>query len=184
VQYAGDAAQVLYDYITRHNRPGVYILSLTIMQSSGMGKSRMIDELSKAHFVIPLNLREGISGHSFFLLGCLPSDRRFSGYPAPDSEVRDWLNKTTSADGDSLLTAFLTALFEKTREAIENLNDPDWFEKQILNGPDLPEGEAAADALPAKFRLFMTAGQQFWRQGDLRVNFYQGVLRRAETVGL
>lgn len=28
-----------------------------IMQSSGMGKSRMIDELAKTHFVIPVNAR-------------------------------------------------------------------------------------------------------------------------------
>lgn len=29
-----------------------------ISQSSGMGKSRMIDELSKWHFVIPINTRD------------------------------------------------------------------------------------------------------------------------------
>jgi len=32
-----------------------------IIQSSGMGKSRAVDEMSKSHFVIPVNLREHTS---------------------------------------------------------------------------------------------------------------------------
>ena len=34
-----------------------YARILPIVQSSGMGKSTMVDELSKTHFVIPINLR-------------------------------------------------------------------------------------------------------------------------------
>jgi hypothetical protein len=48
-----------------HKDPVIYAHVLAIVQSSGMGKSRMIDELSKDHFVIPLNLRDGESGRFF-----------------------------------------------------------------------------------------------------------------------
>jgi len=45
-----------------HNDPNLYARILSIVQSSGMGKSRLIDEFSKAYFVIPLNLRHDESG--------------------------------------------------------------------------------------------------------------------------
>jgi len=35
----------------------IYAHYAAIVQSSGMGKSRMVDELGKTHFVIPINLR-------------------------------------------------------------------------------------------------------------------------------
>jgi hypothetical protein len=35
-----------------------YAHTLSITQSSGTGKSRLVDEFSKEHFVIPLNLRD------------------------------------------------------------------------------------------------------------------------------
>ncbi|KAK0443522.1 hypothetical protein EV421DRAFT_1903536 [Armillaria borealis] len=48
--------------------PYPYTAFMSITQSSGMGKSRLIDEFSKTHFVIPLNLRDpssiGISSSS------------------------------------------------------------------------------------------------------------------------
>ena len=39
-----------------------YAKYISIVQSSGMGKSRMIDEVSKTKFMIPLCLRFGITG--------------------------------------------------------------------------------------------------------------------------
>ena len=35
---------------------------LSIVQSSGMGKSRVIDALSKTHLVVPINLQERLIG--------------------------------------------------------------------------------------------------------------------------
>jgi hypothetical protein len=63
--YQGNIAKVVYEYMKSHNNPDLYVRVLAIVQSSGMGKSRMIDELSKDHFVIPLNLRDGKSGRFF-----------------------------------------------------------------------------------------------------------------------
>ena len=63
--YQGNIAELVYQYVKSHNNPDLYARILAIVQSSGMGKSRMIDELSKKHFVIPLNLRNGDSGRFF-----------------------------------------------------------------------------------------------------------------------
>jgi hypothetical protein len=38
------------------------------------------------------------------------------------------------------------------------------------------------ESLPAQFRLFMTVGQTFDKQGDLRVLFYKAVVARATKV--
>ncbi len=45
--------------------PDVYGRYCSIVQSSGMGKSRMLDELSKDYFLIPINLRGATSRGSF-----------------------------------------------------------------------------------------------------------------------
>ena len=42
----------------QHNDPNTYARLLPIVPSSGMGKSRMIDELSKKYFLVPFNLRD------------------------------------------------------------------------------------------------------------------------------
>lgn len=64
--FQGDAAKVLWDHIVNHFQPSdssVYARYATIVQSSGMGKSRSVDEMAKNHLVIPINLREeGLTG--------------------------------------------------------------------------------------------------------------------------
>ena len=68
-QYRGKAPAALWAQIkmamTQTNR---YARYLAIVQSSGTGKSRMIEELSKEHLVIPVNLRDSHeTGLSLFL---------------------------------------------------------------------------------------------------------------------
>ncbi len=44
---------------------GEYMRTCSIVQSSGAGKSRLMDELAKHHFLIPINLRaDGSTGMS------------------------------------------------------------------------------------------------------------------------
>ena len=64
VPYQGNIPKVLYEYMRTNNNPW-YEHILAIVQSSGMGKSRLIDEFSKSHFVIPLNLRASESGNFY-----------------------------------------------------------------------------------------------------------------------
>ena len=45
------------------SEPEIYAHYTAVAQSSGMGKSRTVDEMAKDHLVIPINLREtGLSG--------------------------------------------------------------------------------------------------------------------------
>ena len=52
------------------DKNNVYALYCSIIQSSGMGKSRLLDQLSKTYFMIPINLRnasaDGLSYCDFF----------------------------------------------------------------------------------------------------------------------
>jgi hypothetical protein len=62
--FQGDAAQGLWSHIETHFTPTnqkVYAHYAAVVQSSGMGKSRTVDELAKEHFTIPLVLREAKS---------------------------------------------------------------------------------------------------------------------------
>jgi hypothetical protein len=173
-----------------HNDPDLYARVLAIVQSSGMGKSRMIDELSKDYFVIPLNLRDGESGRFFWrLISKFTPLTKLTGYPASDSQVRIWFKAhgLSPAQSDVRCSAFLTALLEKVLEIVENP------ERQIRNAikesPNLREDEKTAAlndypiTLQKQFRLFMTVGQTFSKQGDLRINFYDRVIERANEVG-
>ena len=54
----------LEEHIQSVSRQGeLYASYCSIVQSSGMGKSRLLDEFSKKHFLIPINLHdEGSQG--------------------------------------------------------------------------------------------------------------------------
>lgn len=59
--YIGKAKKALWNHITGHYTPdssAVYAHYSAIIQSSGMGKSRLVHELALEHFCIPINLRE------------------------------------------------------------------------------------------------------------------------------
>ena len=70
--YVGDAVAGLVNHIQKHygtsragNKKMPYAHYTSIVQSSGMGKSRLVDEFSKTHFVIRMNLRgEGSKGEA------------------------------------------------------------------------------------------------------------------------
>jgi len=54
----GEAHRCLYKVMEVHQKSqDAYGRFLSIVQSSGAGKSRMVDELSKEYLVIPINLR-------------------------------------------------------------------------------------------------------------------------------
>jgi hypothetical protein len=87
-----------------------------------MGKSRLIDELSKAHFVIPLNLRHDESGRGYPFALSLSSrglliPGPWTGSPASDSHVHDWFKSQdpTPEMSDVRSSAFITALLSRRR---------------------------------------------------------------------
>ncbi|KAH8990142.1 hypothetical protein EDB86DRAFT_3104146 [Lactarius hatsudake] len=84
--------------IEERSKQSTYGPYCSIVQSSGMGKSRLLDEFSKNHFLIPVNLRR----------------KETSGFPPPDDAIRDLL---TQIDENGMLH-FLIVLFEKTTRVI------------------------------------------------------------------
>ncbi|KAH9019638.1 hypothetical protein EDB85DRAFT_1896565 [Lactarius pseudohatsudake] len=81
----------------------IYGRYCSIVQSSGMGKSHLLDEFSKSYFLIPINLRASTD----------------QGYPPADREVWEFLTQNDSdSSALSLIKHFLLALFIKTKEAL------------------------------------------------------------------
>ena len=63
IDYVGNANNLLFDHIKYfYEKDSNFARYTSIVQSSGMGKSRTIDELSKNHLLVPLNLREDSNG--------------------------------------------------------------------------------------------------------------------------
>ncbi|KAH9063738.1 hypothetical protein EDB83DRAFT_801916 [Lactarius deliciosus] len=138
-----------------------YARYCSIVQSSGMGKSRLLDEFSKRHFLIPINLR--------------PKDGK--GFPPADDEVREFLTSNQVYQGKSKsessymrMQYFLKALFCVTAETITKL-DVDYIPS---------EGSAKRTYHIDKFRIFMSYGQSMGSSGIQRVNFYHEVVDKAK----
>jgi hypothetical protein len=63
IKYVGNASVSLYEHLASHPKDeDNYARYTSIVQSSGMGKSRAVDELSKIHLVVPLTLRQESKG--------------------------------------------------------------------------------------------------------------------------
>ncbi|KAI0253835.1 hypothetical protein BJV78DRAFT_1359880 [Lactifluus subvellereus] len=125
----------------------------SIVQSSGMGKSRLLDEFSKDHFLIPINLREEGS----------------RGFPPPDVVVRNFLTPYDSEDKNmqeksySRACHFLLELFVCTKDTITSLG-----------------ADNQKDRIAKKFRDFMSEDQRFSGVGTKRKEFYAGVVGKAQ----
>ncbi|KIL57882.1 hypothetical protein M378DRAFT_357000 [Amanita muscaria Koide BX008] len=162
--FIGKAHKALYATISNvctNSARHIYARFLDVIQSSGMGKSRMIDELSKEHFVIPINVRT--TG---------------TGFPPADYVVSKFLVHApfTPDDASRRAQAFLISLFEITAKTIPDL---DRVLEPIISkmlAADRPTSNAQ------KFRLFMTYGQSSSQPGRLRKYFYDKVIRRAKFI--
>ncbi|KAI0298434.1 hypothetical protein B0F90DRAFT_702078 [Multifurca ochricompacta] len=134
----------------------IYARYCSIIQSSGMGKSRLIDELSREDFLIPINLR--------------PHGNK--GYPPPDNELRQFLagpQQDTALLAYNRASHFLLALFKVTQDTIVNELDP-----RSNNAPDRNYRIRA-------FRDLMSSGQNLKSVGGDRQSFYNKVVARASS---
>ena len=87
------------------NQP--YNHSISIIQSSGMGKSRLMDTVAELRFCFPINIREplapGVSGKALTQsLDRNHSDPSSSAYPPPDAAVYSYFECSIkySSDGE------------------------------------------------------------------------------------
>jgi hypothetical protein len=178
--FKGDAAAGLWDHAVRHYARAdkkTYARYTAIVQSSGMGKSRVVDEMGKTHFVIPICLRESnTSGwHLLFLSAGVALNIISPGFPPPDVEVRDFLAASKEGyyiKGDldvyNRAAGFISALFAEVTNQVKEI-------QKGGKGNNLQE-------MAAEFRRLMTEGQTIKRCNDFRVRFYQRVVENAGQV--
>jgi hypothetical protein len=141
-----------------------YAPCCSIVQSSGMGKSRLLDEFSKKHFLIPINLcrKEASGKYDPPSLLSWSVIYMFLVFPPPDHVIRDLL---THCDNDGMLH-FLTVLFETTTTVITN---------------DLKEARSRSERI-TKFREFMKEGQSTTGVGKKRRDFYTRIVVAVNAV--
>jgi len=122
----------------------------------------------------------GFSGALFLIQ---TADIKLTGYPASDSQVRNWFKVPglSPTQSDVRCSAFLTALLEETlkivqdpklqiHHAIKELSDLRDDERTTILGnyPTTPQEQ---------FRLFMTVGQTFPNRAICVSNFMTGWLK-------
>ncbi|KAH9175272.1 hypothetical protein EDB89DRAFT_349519 [Lactarius sanguifluus] len=154
--FAGEhVLEALTDHIAEERRKkGSYVPSCSIVQSSGMGKSHLIDEFSKTNFLIPINLhRSGARG-----------------FPPPDDAVRDLLTQPNPVGRNKTFVRslhFLVALFQRAANVITN---------------DLKGASSRSERI-RRFREFMTDGQTMSSVGTKRRKFYKEIVDDVEING-
>ncbi|KAH9175335.1 hypothetical protein EDB89DRAFT_2137024 [Lactarius sanguifluus] len=151
--FAGEhVLEALTDHIAEERRKkGSYVPFCSIVQSSGMGKSCLVDEFSKTNFLIPINLRR--------------SGAR--GFPPPDDAVRDLLTQRDPVGRNKTFVRslhFLVALFLRAASVITN---------------DLKGASSRSERI-TQFREFMTDGQTMASVGTKRLNFYKEIVDDVE----
>ncbi|VDB88491.1 unnamed protein product [Peniophora sp. CBMAI 1063] len=124
--FEGRAHAALWAHIVGHfkRQPRNYSPYCFIVQSSGTGKSRCVDELSKTHLVAPLNVRR-------------PGSR---GFPAADSQLHRFFTQVSPRMGVRM-NAIICALLLETAQKIENEyassgldNLPGWLRSFMTEG--------------------------------------------------
>ncbi|KAK2460395.1 hypothetical protein APHAL10511_007560 [Amanita phalloides] len=169
-KFKGNAADVLLHTISDYLDPTreVYGRFTSIINSSGTGKSRMVDELSTEIITIPMCLR----------LTNL-------GFPPPDIKIRDWLTGTRDKNEIAKrLNAFVFSLLNVTRERLTAIggqtDDIDIFDLKASQEETEASVVSRQAMLASRFRDRMTEGQLFETTNQYRLELYNDVINEAE----
>ncbi|KAL5639167.1 hypothetical protein ACGC1H_006623 [Rhizoctonia solani] len=131
-----------------------YNRSVAIVQSSGMGKSRLVDEMSNLLFSIPLNLREALGEGQ-------------NTYPPADENIRAYFDNSENKS-DQVLQAehavFLSALFDCVIPLAEKFK----------------EGRTAVEQA-IKWAEWLKEGQTVMKVGPNRSKLYSDVIKQARN---
>jgi hypothetical protein len=111
-------------------REGPYSNVVSIIQSSGTGKSCMVDQLVRSVFTIPFNIRSANDDHGISLSCSYCINLKFFycldlAFPPPDDMVRTHLVSkalaagTAAEDIERFYLCFLASLFSKTKDELE-----------------------------------------------------------------
>jgi hypothetical protein len=187
-KYKGDAATVLLksiaDFLNKEREP--YARQTNIMNSSGTGKSRMVDELARRIITVPMCLRpyEDQGMHSVHPFPSRRAYRLFlTGFPPADATLRSWVypgGSSTQAAAQKRLQGFMYGLLIVTRITLEAI------ESEMKDGMTETGTEEGVikhqEDLAAAFRDKMTVGQTFDRSNVYRKRFYDKVIEEADKV--
>ncbi|KZT03296.1 uncharacterized protein LAESUDRAFT_684107 [Laetiporus sulphureus 93-53] len=156
--FIGTSHQTLLDSIKEMNRDrskeSSYSNYLAIIQSSGTGKSRTVDELAKLIFTIPFNVRTGTPS-------MVMKDDEDGGFPYPfaDHQVHDYLVKTEfQSSYECTIAAFLIFfqhLFNKINDTLTT------NEATILDALKKPDSSATLATWWRDALEEVTDGQSF-----------------------
>ncbi|EUC63824.1 hypothetical protein RSOL_430110 [Rhizoctonia solani AG-3 Rhs1AP] len=162
--YRGNSAQNFIDVTNHYARESasaanvkLYNKAISVIQSSGMGKSRMADEIGDTIFTIPANLREKLEGG-------------LKAYPPADEDLREYLEDNLGK-GDNQIqakyAAFIMAVCDTTKAMVESL-----FKGRGLKG----------DKLAKVWAGHLKHGQSDDKVGINRREFYSSVITLAKKV--
>ncbi|RXW22219.1 hypothetical protein EST38_g3634 [Candolleomyces aberdarensis] len=163
-EYQGDADKALWAYLARLYCDFRLASYSCMVQSSGTGKSRTVDEMSKAHFVIPIKLEDG----------------RKSGYPPVDRELSLFLTSShmwtqTEVNYSKFFRAFLQALFETTALVLKN-------ELDLHSHLEPFEDDDTPERIASKFRERMSSDVPIEGHRSYRTCFYNVVIAATEEI--
>ncbi|KAJ3886351.1 hypothetical protein GG344DRAFT_69746 [Lentinula edodes] len=106
--YIGSHDKLLLQNMDSSQSPESYGNVAAIVQSSGFGKSRTVDEIAKQVFTIPMNVRN-------------PSDTSFGAYPPPDLELHEFLANSRRLVSQTHAFAFFVHLGETVIEFVKQM---------------------------------------------------------------
>jgi len=201
-KYNGFATDLLLETISTYltHAPYGYAKCSAIVNSSGTGKSRMVDELSKKIITVPMCLR-GVYSQGTALFGSSQFSMlicyNIAGYPPPDDSLRDWLilGREDQLSVRLRLHAFIHSLLTVTLKHLESFDDAMSSESSPncpLNNVDqfaIGSSFSGSDdkmermeKLAIAFHDHMTEGQRFQNTCLYRKVFYEEVMERAKGV--
>ncbi|KEP45847.1 putative G2/mitotic-specific cyclin cdc13 [Rhizoctonia solani 123E] len=158
--YIGDMARLLIETLNEEreaylknrlaNKP--YNWTVSVVQSSGMGKSRMAEEAGKTVFTFPINIRQETE-----------TDRK--AYPPPDSAIRRFFEERVNSNDETQQADYMLLLREMFIRALDLVN----ARFPGLTGADLARAWAN----------YLAEGETNLKPGHHRQQFYDEVVSEA-----
>ncbi|CAE6458759.1 unnamed protein product [Rhizoctonia solani] len=158
--YIGNTAKLLIEtlnheremYLQNTAIDNPYNWSISVVQSSGMGKSRTVEEAGKTVFTFPINIREG-------------GEQEKKAYPPPDSSVRQFFEERVNSNDETQQADYMTLLSVMFSRALALVN------KHFpgLTGADLA----------LVWANYLAEGETDLQPGHRRQQFYKMVVKRA-----
>ncbi|KAF8331420.1 uncharacterized protein EI90DRAFT_1019614 [Cantharellus anzutake] len=155
-EYVGSSQSLLLDTLDRYSSRGFrpYHLSMTILQSSGCGKSRLVDKSAEERFAFPLNTGE-------------PLQNSLETYPLADQDVREFFLPQATDTNESLYikyTSFLIQMFRCATPIVRSF--------KLM----------AHSEIAKRWHKYLAQGQNFLETGLNRREFYRDVISQAEDL--